>query len=57
MRQAELSVSICGQAIREEREEELLDVDREIIAMLGKNKSRNVYNSILPNEASLARQS
>ena len=54
--EAELGVSMCEQAIQEEREEELLDVDRQIIPDVMQEQSRNVHKSILPpNEASLDR--
>ena len=54
--EAELDVSMCEQAIQEEREEELLDVDRQIIPDVMQKQSRNVHKSILPpNEASLNR--
>ena len=54
--EAELGVSMCEQAIQEEREEELLDVDRQIIPDVMQGQSRNVHKSILPpNEASLDR--
>ena len=51
--EAELSVSMREQAIQEERNEELLDVDREIIADAGQEQGRNVCKNIPPNEASL----
>ena len=54
--EAELGVSMCEQAIQEEREEELLGVDRQIIPDVMQEQSRNVHKSILPrNEASLDR--
>ena len=53
--EAELSVSMCEQAILEEREEELLDVDREITTDVRQEPSRNVSKNILPNEACLGR--
>ena len=53
--EAELSVSMCEQAIQEEREEELLDVDRKINVDVRQEPSRNVSKNILPNEASLGR--
>ena len=54
--EAELSVSMCVQAMQEEREEELLDVDKQIIPDVRQEQSRNVHKSILPpNEASLDR--
>ena len=53
--EAELSVSMCEQAIQEERNEELLDVDREIIVDAGQEQGRNICKNIPPNEASLGR--
>ena len=46
---------MCEQAIQEEREEELLDVDTEITADVRQEQSRNVSKNILPNEAFLGR--
>ena len=54
-KEAELSVSMCEQAMQEEREEDKLDVDGQIIPDVRQEQSRIVHKSILPNEASLGR--
>ena len=49
----ELIVSMCEQVIQEERVDEYLDVDRQIIPGFRQEQSCTVHIFILPNVASL----
>ncbi len=53
--EVEVSINIYEQTIQEEREQELLDVERETIASIRQEQSHDICNSVLSGKALLDR--